>query len=42
MKSIFARIATLLLIFAVSGSLVGCGNKGPLVPPKAQFAAALR
>jgi predicted small lipoprotein YifL len=42
MNSIFARIAALLLIVAVSGSLAGCGNKGPLVPPKAQLAAVLR
>jgi predicted small lipoprotein YifL len=38
MKTIFARVAAFVLCAALLVALAGCGNKGPLVPPKAQFA----
>ena len=39
MKSILMRALSAALIAALSGSLTGCGNKGPLAPPKALHSA---
>lgn len=34
MKTIFPRLVCLLGLVAFSTMISGCGNKGPLVPPK--------
>jgi predicted small lipoprotein YifL len=40
MKAILTRLVVVSLAVVGVVSLVGCGNKGPLVPPKADAATA--
>jgi predicted small lipoprotein YifL len=38
MKTIFTRIGAIALAATILTLINGCGNKGPLVPPKTQVA----
>ncbi|TAG83177.1 MAG: sugar transporter [Burkholderiales bacterium] len=40
MKTILPRLVCLLGLVALSALISGCGNKGPLVPPKAALSLA--